>query len=172
MTENLNNILKQLQIVEKRLQYKHLTYDDYRELHNDKEYLKNLLRNTPVHGKIIWIGDIKEDDFAHLNPIDAFEKAYQLTKIKEFNIETNNAQVIELIEVICGEDNIAIYLNLKGKYCQIPVRIAYQYLGKLFEIITHIRIEKEFGLDTSDKEMDKEIHEKLEEYYMEYEGWI
>ena len=90
------------------------------------------------YNKIIIIGNIWERYIGY-TPIEVFEEAIKLSQQKGFLIHTNNAQLIEALEVLCGEKNINIYLKIKKKEKKINILTAYNYLGNIYDIIDEIR---------------------------------
>ena len=52
----------------------------------------------------IFIGDVEENVLG--TPIMKFKKAFELSTRNDFNVSTNDAQFIEALEVLCGENNI------------------------------------------------------------------
>ena len=101
-------------------------------------------------------------------PIECFNVALELSKRKNFLLQSNNPQLIEALEVLCGEENISIYLKLGGKCKEISFLDAYNYLGDIYDIIDYIRICK-----TLDNSVDKEfIKEDIEDYIKKYEKMV
>lgn len=118
--------------------------------------------------KKIIIGHIHEC-YHYEPPIKTFEKAYQLSKQDDFEIYTNNPQLIEALEVLCGAENIEIYMWLKHKITKISETVAYDYLCDVYEIIDFLR-----GYSLANgKVTDELINQKIKEYeekYMKYRG--
>ena len=108
--------------------------------------------------KEIHIGDI--DECFNGNPLENFKEALELSKQDDFYVQTNNAQVIEALEVLCGEKNIKICLRLYGKITEIKFITAYNYIGDFYDIIDCIRLSHIFG--------DK-INDMIDDFVEEYE---
>lgn len=161
---DFNNILKNIYKITYLLDTPNLNYEDWCELHRDKKYLENLLNNIELEGKIILIGDVT-DDFALLNPIECFERAYELSKLDDFTVRTNNPQVVEALEVLCGEGEIVVLLCSKKRRFPINIQVAYNYLGDVYDIIDSIRIRK--GI-SEEKITDEYIQHEIDEYNTKY----
>lgn len=105
----------------------------YKEIH----YCKR--NECKFVNKIIIIGDIWEQ-YVQYTPIEIFEQAITLSINKGFIVQTNNPQFIEALEVLCGEKDIDIYIQLKNKEKKkISFLTAYDYLGDVYDIIDEIR---------------------------------
>ena len=88
--------------------------------------------------KVIISGEIK-DQFCG-SPIEMFKKAVEISKEESFEIRTNNTQVIEILEILCGEKNIEYYIIQNDQlYKQNDVQNLYDYIGSIFHIINSIR---------------------------------
>lgn len=161
---DFNNILKNINKITCLLETPNLNYEDWCELHRDKKYLENLLSNIELEGKVILIGDVT-DDFASLNPIECFERVYELSKLDNFTIRTNNPQVVEALEVLCEEDGIIILLCSEESRFPINMQIAYNYLGDVYDIIDSIR-----AYERLDEEgvTDEYIQHEIDEYNIKY----
>ena len=59
--------------------------------------------------KKIICGEIREDFMD--TPINIFKKAVELSKIDSFTVKTNNPQLVEALEVLCGEKKILFLLS-------------------------------------------------------------
>lgn len=99
--------------------------------------------------KKIFIGEIDKESY-YGTPIEMFKKAVELYKLDEFSISTNNPQFIETLEVLCGEENIKVFLKLNGEYKYVSVLTAYNYLGELYNTIDAMRIARMMGTDIDD----------------------
>lgn len=120
--------------------------------------------------KEIFVGEIKYNAFELLGtPIELFKKAYQISKLDSWSIFTNNPQFIEALEVLCGEENIKIYLKLNGKCEEVSFFEAYNYLGDVYDIINRIRIKKDLGGDITDEWINYQV-KKYNEKYLEIMG--
>lgn len=110
--------------------------------------------------KNIICGEINSDDEWIGAPIDLFKKAVLLSKMDTFCIKTNNPQLVEAIEVLCGKNNINFYIYIDGKYYkQDRVESIYDYLGDVYGILNSLRLELEFEEDITDEVILKEIAE-------------
>ena len=94
-----------------------------------------------VNMKKIIIGEIKEET-RYDTPIELLKWAIQLSKEDEFSIQTNNPQLVEALGVLCGTDNVNVYLQLDDEIVEIGFEIAYEYLGEIYPILDLIRIIK------------------------------
>lgn len=120
--------------------------------------------------KEIVVGEIKYNAFELLDtPIELFKKAYEISKLDSWSIFTNNPQFIEALEVLCGEENIKIYLKLNGKCEEVDFFEAYNYLGDVYDIINRIRIKKDLGGDITDEWVSYQV-KKYNEKYLELMG--
>lgn len=121
--------------------------------------------------KIIIIGDIWEQ-YVQYTPIEIFEEAIMLSISKGFIIRTNNAQFIEALEVLCGEKDIDIYIQLKNKKKKkISFLTAYDYLGDIYDIIDEIRgknIAQQRDSFKINYQNEQWLNKKIEEYKKKY----
>ena len=99
--------------------------------------------------KQIFVGEIKKESF-YGTPIEMFKNAVSLSKCDKFSISTNNPQFLEALEVLCGEDNIDVFLILNEEYRHVNVVTAYNYLGELYDTIDAMRIARMRGTDIDD----------------------
>lgn len=76
-------------------------------------------------------------------PIEIFRKAVSFRLLDDFTVYTNNPQLVEALEVLCGEDNVSIYIKLNGKCTEVSFSEAYHYLGDVYDIINRIRFHQE-----------------------------
>lgn len=88
--------------------------------------------------KKIFIGDIRES--FNDTPLKIFRQAIELSKKDSFIVYTNNPQFVEALEVLCGEENVDVFLRLYGETVEVSFLMAYNYLGEFYEIIDFIRI--------------------------------
>lgn len=107
--------------------------------------------------KII-VGDFAEETIKG-TPSDVFKNAIRLSKEKEFEIHTNNPQLIEALELLCGEENIEIFLTQNNKMKRISFIEAYNYLGDIYDIINYMRFTKDLDGEISYSIIDEEIKE-------------
>lgn len=95
--------------------------------------------------KSIIIGNVREEFYD--SPIRMFQMAIRLSKQNDFTVRSNNPQFIEALEVLCGEENIVIcfqtFHNL-SKLIEIDFRMAYNYLGEVYDIINKLRMDMDF----------------------------
>lgn len=112
--------------------------------------------------KRIIIGEITETKID--TPINIFEWGLELAEQDEFDIQTNNAQLIELLELMCGEDNLECYIRLDSDYYKTNLLSAYNYIGELYDTIDSMRCCKilEDGINMN------MIYEDLKEYKEKY----
>lgn len=123
-----------------------------------------------VKGKKIIIGNIAIEFFyaheeisegvsaSYFTPLQVFENIYEIYKkdFKEFRIETNNPQLVEVVEVLYTkngeESDIELYYQDKwGKLIQLnDFQEAYDYLGEPYDIIDAIRVARSFNEDEKD----------------------
>lgn len=94
--------------------------------------------------KEIFIGEIEESLTG--TPIERFKKAFEIYK-DDFKVYTNDVLFLETLEVLCGEDNINVYLCLNDKYEEITCMEAYEYVGDIYSILNRIRFSKELKQD-------------------------
>ena len=122
-------------------------------------------------GKKIFIGEIKEQYTK--TPIENFKEVVELFKSEKehFEICTNNPQVVELFEVLYGENNIDVFLVFNNKTHELTFQQAYNYLGDLYDIIDSIRFEKQLNCINEDNEYFAHIgaiNEALSKYEREW----
>lgn len=125
------------------------------------------------NGKNIVCGEIDTDDEWIGAPIDVFKKAVLLSKRDSFCVKTNNPQLVETIEVLCGEDNINFYIYIDGKYYkEEDVYAIYNYLGDVYDILNVLRMERDLNEDISDEIILQEIAEyELKHQYFDEETY-
>lgn len=112
--------------------------------------------------KKIICGEIDEEIKG--TPIEIFKFAIELAKRDDFIVETNNPQLVEALEVLCGEENIDFYVSMDGELVkEESVRKVYNYLGDVYNIINHIRfvrdLESDFDLDDNEEDISNYIRE-------------
>lgn len=97
-------------------------------------------------------------------PIEVFKFAIELAKRDDFIVETNNPQLVEALEVLCGEKNIDFYISMNGELIkeESVVKI-YNYLGDIYNIINQIRfirdLEDDFDLEAKEEDILDDIRE-------------
>lgn len=103
-------------------------------------------------GKKIFIGEIEEQYIK--TPIENFKEVVELFKSEKehFEIYTNNPQVVELFEVLYGENNIDVFLISNNETHALTFQQAYDYLGDLYNIINEIRFDKQLNNENEDNE--------------------
>ena len=116
-----------------------------------------------MNEKKIIIGEINNESF-HGTPIDIFKWAILLSKQDVFIVYTNNPQLVEALEVLCGEDNVDVYLKLHFKYTKLSFWEAYNYLGDVYDFIDYIRGMRYVGGKITDNDLYKQINEYNEKY--------
>lgn len=115
--------------------------------------------------KTIIVGEIKSRDiFVFLTPVQRFKKAYEIAKIDDFIIETNDAMMIETIEVLCGEKNIQVYLKIDGKLKEIGVIDAYNYIGDLYDVVDHMRAKRILDREITDSWFERQCEKYIKEW--------
>lgn len=115
--------------------------------------------------KKIIVGEIEGKELLMpCTPIDKFKKTYKLSKIDNWVIYVNDAQFIEALEVLCGEENIKVYLTINGKCEEITFMTAYNYLGDVYDFINTIKIKKAFDEEIT----DEWIQHRIKEYNQTY----
>lgn len=93
-------------------------------------------------------------------PINIFKKAVELSKTDSFTVETNNPQLVEALEVLCGEKNIVFIIRSGGEnYQQDTAMAVYEYLGDVYDIINSLRFQQELDMQITDKCIEDEINE-------------
>ena len=115
--------------------------------------------------KNIYIGEIGEESYTD-TPIEIFKIATVLAKQDDFDVFTNNPQFVEALEVLCGEDDISVYLLLDGKYEELDFFQAYNYLGDVYDIINALRFHVEILDDYNHGYEDEDF---IEDSIIEYE---
>lgn len=115
------------------------------------------MKGRYIKMKII-IGDFIEETIRG-TPAAVFKNAIKLSKEKEFEIYTNNPQLIEALELLCGEENIEVFLSQNNKMKKINFIKAYHYLGEIYDIINYMRLAKNLDDEISYSIIDKEIKE-------------
>lgn len=115
-----------------------------------------------MNKKTIFIGEV-EESFQD-TPIDIFKWAIRLSREDKFIVRTNNPQLVEALEVLCGEANVDVYLKLDFKTVKVSFITAYNYLGDIYDTIDAIRIKKGVGEDVTDEWINKEIQEYKNKY--------
>lgn len=120
-------------------------------------------------GKKIFIGEIEEEYTK--TPIENFKEVVKLFKSgkEHFEIHTNDPQVVELFEVLYGENNIDVSLISKNGIRELTFQQAYNYLGDLYDIIDGIRIGKQLNCVNEDNEYFTDIY-TIDKDISEYEG--
>ena len=121
-----------------------------------------------MNEKSIIVGEISEDYYS--TPIYIFKKAIELSKQDEFQVHTNNPQLVEALEVLCGEDNVKVYLTLNGLCKRITFLEAYNYLGDVYDIIDRIRGFNLAGAPIDEDELSFFIEEYNKKYSKKVEG--
>ena len=113
----------------------------------------------------IYVGEVPIDDISIGTPIYMANLAVELAEKEGFIVYTNDPQFVEMLEVLLGEDNINIYLQLNGKTIEITFKQAYDYLGDIYDTINEIRFTTElchnykYGIERKDN-----VIESLKEY--------
>lgn len=115
--------------------------------------------------KEIFVGEIKYNAFELLDtPIELFKRAYKISKLDSWSVFTNNPQFIEALEVLCGEENIKIYLKLNGKCEEVDFLEAYNYLGDVYDIVNRIRLKRNLDSEITDEWINHQINEYNKKY--------
>lgn len=116
-------------------------------------------------------GEIVGNETFSGTPIECFKEAVRLSKQDGFTVLTNDAMFIEALEVLCGEENIDVYLFLNGVFKKVSFLYAYNYLGDVYDIIDKIRgrnialhVEGEDFKSVDNSFIDKEITNYVEKY--------
>ena len=116
--------------------------------------------------KNIVCGEIETDKQFLDTPINVFKKAVELSKKDNFCVKTNNPQLVETLEVLCGEENINFYICINEVYNkQYHVRDVYHYLGDVYKCINSLR----FQMDFDDEITDKDIQQVIDEYNLKHD---
>lgn len=140
---------------------KRMPYETYKSLIIKRDAIKEELKKIPIDGRIVTIGEIIDDGFASMTPLEAFKTAFNIAQHDTFSIETNNPQVLELLSLLC--DDLEVWLKIGEKSEEIDIYTAYGYLGDLYDVINYIRIMKDIG--------DKNIeYQDIADDVMEYEN--
>lgn len=113
--------------------------------------------------RIIWVGEIEDDCCSNLTPLEWFKLGLDYFKKEEFSINTNNPQLIELLEVLCGEENIEINIILNNECTEVSFLTAYNYLGDFYDTIDSLRLFKSFEIRT-DGIVERDVNEYIEKY--------
>lgn len=153
--------------INNQLNEKRMPYETYKSLIIKRDAIKEELKKIPVDGRIVTIGEITDDGFASMTPLEAFKTAFNIAQHDTFSIETNNPQVLELLSLLC--DDLEVYLKIGEKSEEIDIYDAYGYLGDLYDVINRIDAKKFF----SDKKIEyQDISDDLEEYEKKYMGIV
>lgn len=117
--------------------------------------------------KII-IGKVREE--FDMTPIEKFMMALRLSKTDNFIIQTNDPQFVESLEVLCGEENVEVYLRVTDNQLHdITFQEAYNYLGDIYDIINTIRFSKDLTEDLGNEIIDEdEIMGYVDEYIQKW----
>lgn len=107
--------------------------------------------------KII-IGDFTEETIRG-TPSDVFKNAVRLSEEREFEVYTNNPQLVEALELLCGEENVEVFLSQNDKIREISFLEAYNYLGDIYDIINYMRFARDLDNEISYSTIDQEIKE-------------
>ena len=103
--------------------------------------------------KKIILGEITDE--INDTPINNFKYAIELSQQESFTVYTNNVQFLETLEVLCGEDNLNVYLKLNGECEEITCMDAYEYVGDIYSILNGIRFDRELQEDGTNKFVPK-----------------
>lgn len=115
--------------------------------------------------KTIIVGEIKSRDiYVFLTPVQKFRKAYEISKRDNFTIETNDAMMIETIEILCGEENLEVYLKIDNKLKEISVIDAYKYIGGLYDVVNDMRLKTHFDEEITDSWFERQCEEYIKEW--------
>ena len=113
-------------------------------------------RDQIMSDKKIIIGEIKEQ--YNNTPINIFKKAVEISKQHSFEVHTNNPQLVEALEVLCGEDNINIFLKRENSELEeMNILEAYDYLGDVYDIIDYLRCYKLLEENINDNVFEEQI---------------
>lgn len=103
-------------------------------------------------------------------PIEIFKKAVQLSAIENWTIKTNNPQLVEALEVLCGEETIRYFIYLDGEYCeQEKAMDIYNYLGDVYDIINSLRFQRELDDDFDILSKEEYIQKEINEYEIKHQ---
>ena len=94
-----------------------------------------------MSSKKIILGEITDE--IKDTPINNFKYAIELSKKENFTVYTNNVQFLETLEILCGEDNLNVYLKLNGECEKITCLEAYCYVGDIYRMLHSIRCDRE-----------------------------
>lgn len=123
----------------------------------EKQYFKKEWDGKNMKKKII-VGEIEEEFQG--TPLHVFKKAMKISEFDDFIIHTNNPQVVETLEVLCGEANIEYYIKQDGDlFQQYDVRKIYNYIGDIYDIIDGLRLDREFDNEITEETINEEILE-------------
>lgn len=115
--------------------------------------------------KIIIVGEVRSRDiYVFQTPVQRFRKAYEISKKDNFTIETNNAMMIETIEILCGEENLEVYLKINDKLKEISVIDAYKYIGGLYDVVNDMRLKTHFDEEITDSWFERQCEEYIKEW--------
>ena len=115
--------------------------------------------------KIIIVGEVRSRDiYVFLTPVQKFRKAYETSKRDNFTIETNDAMMIETIEILCGEENLEVYLKIDDKLKEISVIDAYNYIGGLYDVVNDMRLKTDFDEEITDSWFERQCEEYIKEW--------
>lgn len=115
-----------------------------------------------MKSKTIIIGEIEKETVTG-TPIEVFQKAVELSKKDSFVVYTNNPQLIEALEVLCGIKNVDVMFLKDYKLFKISFLKAYNYIGDIYDIIDSIRFCKEMDI-FNPKSITKDIEFYNEKY--------
>lgn len=146
---------------------KRMPYETYKSLIIKRDAIKEELKNIPVDGRIVTIGEITDDGFASMTPLEAFKTAFNIAQHDTFSIETNNPQVLELLSLLC--DDLEVWLKIGERSEEIDIYTAYGYLGDLYDVINFISISKDLGDENIEYQ---DISDDLEEYEKKYRNMV
>lgn len=114
-----------------------------------------------MSSKQIIIGDI--EDSITGSPISQLRQAIFLSKQERFTVFTNNAQLIESLEVLCGEQEISIILKIGDNCCEIDFEDAYDYIADIYLILNFMRS----GYENKDY-----LERRMQEYEKKYQEMV
>lgn len=103
-------------------------------------------------------------------PIEIFKKAVQLSAIENWIVKTNNPQLVEALEVLCGEETIKYFIYLNDEYCeQEKAMDIYNYLGDVYDIINSLRFQRDLADDFDILSRKECIQKEINEYEMKHQ---
>lgn len=115
--------------------------------------------------KIIIVGEVRSRDiYVFQTPVQQFRKAYKISKRDNFTIETNNAMMIETIEILCGEENLEVYLKIDDKLKEISIIDAYKYIGGLYDVVNDMRLKTHFDEEITDSWFERQCEEYIKKW--------